>query len=128
MILARIPPNICCVRSDGWTCSFRAYQHQLVANGDNLTKSTLAHILESGSMLLFFYPVLMLGMIFVHKVFGVSAIANHRLILHTFVRSIFNLVAIVVLIRRFLIDYDFIGMVWIITTVTGWQRFGMFPN
>ena len=73
-------------------------------------------------MLLLFYPVIMLGMIFVHKVSGVTAIANYRLVFHTFERSIFSPVGIVILIRLiFIIDYDFIGMVWIVTTVTGWQ-------
>jgi hypothetical protein len=36
-------------------------------------------------------------------------------------------VAIVVLIRLIFIDDDFIGMVWIIITVTGWQRCAMCP-
>jgi hypothetical protein len=71
-------------------------------------------------MLLPFHPVIMFGMIFVHEVPGVMAIANHRLILRPFERSIFSPVAIVVLIRLAFIDDDFVGMVWVITTVTGW--------
>lgn len=53
-------------------------------------------------MPLLFYPVLMLGMIFVHKVFGAMTIANHRLILYAFEGPIFVPVAIVVLIRSIL--------------------------
>ena len=79
-------------------------------------------------LLLLFYPVIMLGMIFDPKVLGVMPIANHRLILFTFERSIFSLVAIVVLIRRRFIDDDFIRMVWIISIIRGRQRCAMDPS
>jgi len=72
-------------------------------------------------MIMFFDPFVVLGMILVLKVLGVMAIANHWLILDTFVRAIFGLVAIVILIWRVFVDDDFVGMIWIIAAVPRWQ-------
>ena len=78
-------------------------------------------------MLMFFYPAIMLGVIFVHKIFMVMAVANHLLILHALKRFIFFPVIVVMPVRLFFVNDDFIRMIRIITTIGGWKRCGMFP-
>lgn len=82
---------------------------------------------KEGLLLLLFRPSIVLGMIFVHKVFRIFAVANCRLILYTFEVTILSLVRIVILIRLVFIDDDFIRCIRIKTTVTGRQCCGMFP-
>jgi len=53
-------------------------------------------------LIVLFYPVFVLGMVFINKIFWIMAIANHRLISPALEGGIFGLVVIVVLIRFYL--------------------------